>query len=144
MLTVHRGSRADLLVARLGDLLATPASDDPFVPEVVAVHSRGIERWIAQHLSQRLGADVAGDGVAATIDFPFPASVVEQATGAALGEAAPGRATSPDPWRAAELTFTLLDLVDRGAVPLGDLDAFGHHLAGSHDRRLPAMRHAAE
>lgn len=144
MLTVHRGSRADLLVARLGDLLATPASDDPFVPEVVAVHSRGVERWIAQQLSRRLGATAVDDGVAATIEFPFPASVVEQATRAALGEPPAGPGAATDPWRAADLTFTLLDLVDRGVVGLPDLDAFGVHLAGSADRRLPAMRHAAE
>ncbi|MGH3452315.1 MAG: exodeoxyribonuclease V subunit gamma, partial [Haloechinothrix sp.] len=47
---MHRAERADLLVGGLADELATPVGD-PFDREVVAVHSRGIERWLAQELS---------------------------------------------------------------------------------------------
>ncbi|WP_238443617.1 exodeoxyribonuclease V subunit gamma [Salsipaludibacter albus] len=135
---MHRGARADHLVAALADILVEPAGD-VFAPEWVAVHSRGIERWISQQLSHRLGAGPAGDGVAAGLTFPFPLTVVDRVVAAALDEPVPTR----DPWDAGALTFTLVDLVDRGEVDLGDLGAFGVHLAGSRFRRLPALRHAA-
>ena len=52
MFVVHRAERADVLVDVLSELLLE-LPDDPFTPEVVAVHSRGMERWI----SHRLAAD---------------------------------------------------------------------------------------
>ena len=54
MLTVHRAERADSLVGPLAELLAT-APEDPFEPEVIAVPSRGVERWISQQLALSLG-----------------------------------------------------------------------------------------
>lgn len=147
MLTVHRGSRADLLIAELAGVLATPASSDVFTPEWIAVHSRGLERWISQQLSRHLGCGpTGGDGVAATIEFPFPQTVVSRTLAAVTpprsGELAP-LAPDEDPWRAQRLAWTLLDLVASGALDTADLGAFGVHVAGSRLRRLPAMRHAA-
>ncbi len=55
MLFVHRSERADLLVGMLAELLRVPASD-PMAQEVVAVPTRGIERWLTQQLSHTLGA----------------------------------------------------------------------------------------
>ena len=40
---------ADVLAGILGRPLA-----DPFEAEVVAVHAKGVERWLAHHLSARL------------------------------------------------------------------------------------------
>ena len=63
VLELHRAERADTLVDALAGVLgAAPA--DPFVPEVVAVPERGVERWLAQRLSHRLGvgAGAAGAG----------------------------------------------------------------------------------
>ena len=54
MLHVHRAARADALVAALRDLLAAPL-DDPFAAELIAVPTRGMERWLAQTLSTGLG-----------------------------------------------------------------------------------------
>ena len=51
---VHRAERADVLASALADVLID-APVDPFAPEVVAVHSRGVERWLAHHLAARLG-----------------------------------------------------------------------------------------
>ena len=56
MLHVHRSERADGLVDMLGELLSVPIPD-PMTPEVVAVPTRGIERWLTQQLSSRLGTD---------------------------------------------------------------------------------------
>src|SRR4051794_38174600 len=44
VLHIHRAERADALVDALRALLAeTP--DDPFAPELVAVPTKGMERW---------------------------------------------------------------------------------------------------
>lgn len=147
MLHVHRAAHAGRLVDALADLLAQPADVDPFMPEVVAVPSRGIERWLAQELSLRLGATPGRrDGVCANVHFPFPATVVGWALRAAEGGAVDvrGRDVPDDPWSPARLTWHLLDVVAAGGA--GDLGAFGAHLAGEHGmaRRLPALRHVAD
>ena len=46
MLRLHRSERADALVAPLADVLAV-VPDDPFAVDVVAVPTRGVERWLA-------------------------------------------------------------------------------------------------
>jgi exodeoxyribonuclease V gamma subunit len=55
VLHLHRADRADGLVEALSGLLARPPAD-PFAREVVAVPTRGMERWLTQRLSARLGA----------------------------------------------------------------------------------------
>jgi len=52
-LHIHRADRADALAAAIGDLFATPL-DDPFAPEVVAVHTRGVDSANAYLLGDRL------------------------------------------------------------------------------------------
>ena len=59
MLRVHRSERADALVAPLAAVLAEPP-DDPFLPDVVAVPTPGVERWLAQRLSHHLGTGPGG------------------------------------------------------------------------------------
>ena len=83
MLHIHRAERADALVAALGTVVVDPL-DDPMAAEVVAVPTRGVERWLAQRLSARLGATPGrADGVCANIDFPYPAALVGGAVAAA-------------------------------------------------------------
>ena len=62
VLLVHRSERADRLVESLGDLLLD-APDDPMAREIVAVPTRGVERWLTQRLSHRLGVTRVADGV---------------------------------------------------------------------------------
>ncbi len=145
MLHVHHADRADALVRVLADVLATPPGD-PFAPEVVAVHSRGIERWVAQQLSHHLGASGGrGDGIAANIHFPFPGRLVGDAI-----QRASGGDPDTDPWRPDRLAWTLLDVVAR-AVAAGEIDRLGPlagHLVGPRgepsDRRLGAVRRVAD
>ena len=59
MLHVHRSDRADGLIEALRALLAEPP-DDPFAAEVVAVPTRGMERWLTQRLSAVLVVGVTG------------------------------------------------------------------------------------
>ena len=85
VLHVHRAERADALVDALGELLAAPLAD-PFAPEVVAVPTRGMERWLTQRLSAALGATPGRrDGVCANVEFPFPRRLVGDAVAAASG-----------------------------------------------------------
>lgn len=145
MLHVHRATRADRLVDRLGDLLATPPAD-PFDADVVAVHSRGIERWVAQRLAHRLGTGGGTDGVTANVEFPFPGTIVRRALAGVGGNQAPttdATTDGDDPWDPDRLAFTLLDLWERGDLADVDLGGFGLHVATGRHRRLPAFRHAA-
>ncbi|MGF0115320.1 exodeoxyribonuclease V subunit gamma [Promicromonospora sp. Marseille-Q5078] len=111
MLHVHRSERSDALVAPLADVLAEPP-DDPFTPDVVAVPTRGIERWLAQRLSHRLGVGTgaggsSGAGVCANVDFSSPSRLVASALTAVTGVE-----PDDDPWRRARLVWPVLETVD--------------------------------
>jgi len=101
-LHIHRAERADRLAAGLAEVLAVPPAD-VFAEEVVAVPARGIERWLTQQLSHRLGrlAD-REDGVCAGVRFPSPAALVAEVVGV----------EDRDPWAADCLVWPLLDVID--------------------------------
>ncbi len=106
-LQLHRSERADALVQGLGRLLAD-VPDDPFTPEIVAVPSKGVERWVTQTLSARLGTGHLGsDGICANLLFPSPARLVTEALVAGTG-------VDPrdDPWSERRLTWALLEVTD--------------------------------
>jgi exodeoxyribonuclease V gamma subunit len=107
MLHIHRAERADRLVHVLGELLADPLSD-PFASEIVAVPTRGMERWLTQRLSERLGASRGrGDGVCAKVEFPFPRRLLDGAVAAASGVD-----PDEDPWLPERALWPLLVVVD--------------------------------
>ncbi len=91
-----------MLAACLAELLADPL-EDPFAEEVVAVPTRGVERWLAQRLSHRLGADAGDDGVCAGVRFLNPHSLVSMLLGV----------ERDDPWRPDHLAWSVLRAVDR-------------------------------
>ena len=145
MLHIHRAERADGLVDALAALLAEPPAD-PFAPELVAVPTRGMERWLTQRMSARLGATAGrADGVCANVDFPAPRAVVGAAVAAASGIAA-----DADPWLPERAVWPLLELVD---AALGEpwLARLAAHLGAAADgrdaglgaRRFSAVRHLA-
>ncbi|WP_380166977.1 exodeoxyribonuclease V subunit gamma [Jannaschia sp. R86511] len=122
MLTVHRAEQATVLADGLADMLARPLPD-PFVAEVVAVPARGVERWLAQRLSHRLGADgseadagaggrPAGapgpDGVCANVRFPTPHRLLADATAVV----APAETAALEAWTPERLTWPVLEVVD--------------------------------
>ncbi|MDQ3931937.1 MAG: exodeoxyribonuclease V subunit gamma, partial [Actinomycetota bacterium] len=145
MLYLHRAERADRLVDALAAVVADPL-DDPMASEIVAVHSRGIERWLAQELSTRLGASPSRtDGVSANVEFPFPSRVVGRGL-----RAVGGFDPETDPWRPERLVWPLLELVD--AHRMEDwLAPLRPHLAHVEEaesarssRRFSAARHIAD
>ncbi|MBM7368930.1 exodeoxyribonuclease V subunit gamma [Gordonia hydrophobica] len=107
MLTVHRAESAQQLVDVLAQTLATPLAD-PMQTEIVAVPERGVERWLRQQLSLRLGTGSSGtDGIAANIAFDSPRSLLRQVID--------GVATDPDAaesWFADRLRWPVLRVID--------------------------------
>src|SRR6478735_1002227 len=100
-LRLHRAPRADQLAEALGTLLATPP-DDPFAQELVLVPARGVERWLSQRLSHRLGRGDTDDGVCAGVEFRSPRSLVAELTGT----------VHDDPWAPDALAWPLLEVID--------------------------------
>jgi exodeoxyribonuclease V gamma subunit len=138
-LHVWRSERADGLLTPLADLLArTPA--DPFTREVIAVPTAGIERWVTQELSLRLGTAPDGtDGVCANVDFPFPGTLVGDAL-----EAAQALPDGGDPWAPDRLVWELLALHAAQPDPALWGPAHGHLAATDDGRRYQAARHVAD
>ncbi len=142
MLHVHRSERADALVAMLSDLVARPL-EDPMVPEVVSVPTRGIERWLTQRLSAHLGASPGRqDGVCANVDFPFPGTVVNGALARAAGTDA-----DTDPWLPQRAVWPLLEVVE---AHFDDpwLTPLAQHIRNSEtvheSKRFSSIRHVAD
>ncbi len=138
MLHIHRAERADALVDALGALLAAPL-EDPFAHEVVAVPTRGMERWLTQRLSAGLGATPGRfDGVCANVEFPFPRRLVGDAVAAACG-IDPGS----DPWVPERSVWPLLEIVGE-CLPEPWLHTLAEHLGGTAERRFASVRHLAD
>ncbi|HEV2767787.1 MAG TPA: exodeoxyribonuclease V subunit gamma [Acidimicrobiales bacterium] len=150
MLHLHRAERADVLVEALGALVAEPLAD-PLETEVVAVPTRGVERWLTQRLSGRLGVTPGrSDGVCANVEFPFPGRLVGGAVAAAAGVD-----RDDDPWLPERSVWPLLEVVDAClaepwlsalAAHLGGTgaDAAGDDDAGRRARRFTTVRHIAD
>lgn len=115
MLEVVRSNRLEPLVDALAERLAAAPLTDPMQAEVVAVPSRGSERWLSQQLAARLGDTGIGDGVAAGLAFPFPGGLVED-----LVARLAGAAGAADPWRAERLAWPVLAVLDDLAVGAAD------------------------
>ncbi|MGH9918263.1 MAG: exodeoxyribonuclease V subunit gamma, partial [Nitrososphaerales archaeon] len=143
MLHVHRSERADLLVEALGELLSHPP-DDVMVPEVVSVPTRGVERWLTQRLSARLGRETGRcDGVCANVEFPFPGTLISRATAQACG-----LDPETDPWPPERSVWPLLELVDEH-LDEPFLAPMRRHLQaitprGDRSRRFPTVRRVAD
>ena len=101
-LHLHTAERTDALADGLADLLVTPLAD-PFAREVVVVPARGVERWLTQRLSHRLGVGArGGDGVCAGVDFVTPHSLVAMLLDR----------DAEDPWSPDRLAWPVLAVID--------------------------------
>src|SRR5690606_12029872 len=96
---------------------------DPFAEEVVVVPARGVERWLTQRLSHRLGAtDGRSDGVCAGVRLVSPRSLVAQLTGT----------ERTDPWDPDRLAWPLLATIDE-VVKEPWADPLARHLGADDD-----------
>jgi exodeoxyribonuclease V gamma subunit len=101
-LTIHRAERADVLAHGLAALLADPP-DDPFERDLVVVAAAGVERWLAQTLSHRLGTGPGrDDGICAGVQLVRPAHLVSDLTSR----------DRDDPWAPGALAWTVLDVLE--------------------------------
>jgi exodeoxyribonuclease V gamma subunit len=145
VLHVHRAHRADALADALAALCAWPLAD-PFAAEVVAVPTRGMERWLTQRMSAVLGASRGrSDGICAGVLFPSPHRLLTDAVAAASGVE-----PENDPWLAERAAWPLLEVVGRYIDEpwLATLAAYLGHSAQAPDpvkqaRRLSVVRHIA-
>lgn len=101
-LTLHRAPDTSLLAEELGNVLAIPLAD-PFEQDVVVVPARGIERWLTQRLSHKLGVGPrGGDGVTAGVRFITPHSLISLLLDR----------THSDPWSADHLSWPVLAAIE--------------------------------
>ena len=101
MLTVYRSNRAELLAR----VLATNLQLHPpgLLEEAqVVVNTWPTSRWLGEQLALANPA-----GIAANLRFPFPSSLLRQLVNNWLNE----ESTGPDPWRAQNLVWPLLELL---------------------------------
>ena len=143
MLHVHRAPRADRLASALAAMLAQPPANE-FAADVVAVPTRGMERWLTQHMSAVLGATPErSDGVCANVLFPTPHRLTTDAAASAC-DIDPAR----DPWLPERAVWPLLAIVDE-SLHEPWLSALATYLgAGSPEpfkrsRRLSVVGHLA-
>lgn len=148
MLRIHRAVRADALADALAALLSE-GPGDPFAPEVVAVPTRGMERWLTQRMSGVLGARPGrADGICANVEFPTPHRLVTDAVAAASGID-----PDEDPWLPERAVWPLLAVIEE-AVAEPWLSTLATYLgadtapsdpmrAARESRRLTTVRHLA-
>ncbi len=138
---IHRAERTEVLADGLGELLATPPAD-PFAEDLVVVPARGVERWLSQQLSHRLGCGSGADGVCAGVAFRSPASLIAEITGT----------REDDPWSPEAITWPLLEVVDASlsepwartlATHLGEFSAGDEQREVRQGRRYAVVRRLA-
>ena len=131
-LHLHTAERTDALADGLADLLVTPLPD-PFAREVVVVPARGVERWLTQRLSHRLGVGArGGDGVCAGVDFVTPQSLVSMLLDR----------DAEDPWSPDRLAWPLLEVIDQCLDEPGFEDLSRHLGHGDPTDERSARRYA--
>ncbi|RYC05594.1 exodeoxyribonuclease V subunit gamma [Nocardioides zhouii] len=131
-LHLHTAERTDALADGLADLLVTPLAD-PFAREVVVVPARGVERWLTQRLSHRLGVGArGGDGVCAGVDFVTPHSLVSMLLDR----------DAEDPWSPDRLAWPLLEVIDGCLDEPGFSDLSRHLGHGDPTDERSARRYA--
>ena len=111
MLTLYRSNRAELLA----QVLATRLRLDPPGPleqVQVVVNTWPTSRWLAEQIALFISdpADPPGGGIAANLRFPFPASRLRALVDQLLAGEEPA-AEGPDPWRAQNLVWPVLELL---------------------------------
>ena len=111
MLTLYRSNRAELLAQVLATRLRLEPPG-PLEQIQVVVNTWPTSRWLSEQiaLASMDPADPPGGGIAANLRFPFPASRLRALVDQLLAGEEP-TAQGPDPWRAQNLVWPVLELL---------------------------------
>jgi len=132
---LHLAERTDGLADGLASLLARPL-EDPFARELVVVPARGVERWLTQRLSHRLGVGArSGDGVCAGVQFVSPRSLVSLLLDA-------DHEGAGDPWDPDTVAWPLMGVIDAAMGEPGFEDLTRHLGGGDPDHPWSSRRYA--
>lgn len=115
-LLLHRHDDPATLADQLAELLAAEPLD-VFDQELVITASAGVERWLTQHLSHRLGATLGDDGVCAGLDVRTPHTFISLLLGR----------EHDDPWHPDRLAWAVLAAMD-DCVARPGFEALARHL----------------
>jgi len=103
MLVIRSGNRVETLARDLGRHLALHPPRDPVDPLFVVVPTRGVERFLSDHLALE-------SGISARVRFDFPARVVRSLLRCALtGADWSTEDPPPDPWDPDRLVWHVLE-----------------------------------
>ncbi len=111
MLTLYRSNRAELLAQVLATRLRLEPPG-PLEQIQVVVNTWPTSRWLSEQiaLASTDPADPPGGGIAANLRFPFPASRLRALVDQLLA-GTESTAQGPDPWRAQNLVWPVLELL---------------------------------
>ena len=128
MLYLYAGNRLERLADALAETLRAPLPG-PFDREVLVVQSRGMARWLALRLAERIG-------VWAQAEFLYPAVLIERLCADPRGERWPDRDG---------LVWAVWDLLP-ALLPRPEFDALRGYLADDPDgvKRIQLSRRAAD
>lgn len=115
-LLLHRHDDPAALADQLAELLAE-APLDVFARELIVAPSPGVERWLTQRLSHRLGATRGDDGVCAGLDVRTPRTFISLLLGR----------ESDDPWHPDRLAWAVLAAMDE-CVGRRGFESLARHL----------------
>lgn len=96
-LFLHSSNRLEVLATELASLLHTPLSS-PLATEIIAVQSKGMERWLSLQLASH-------DGIWANYRFPFPTALIRELLANILGPISDSPLLVPEnlSWRLMEI-----------------------------------------
>ena len=97
-LFLHSSNRLEVLASELAKVLHTPLSS-PLATEVIAVQSKGMERWLSLQLATI-------DGIWANYRFPFPTALIRELLASLLGPTAESPLLVPE-----NLTWRLMEIL---------------------------------
>ena len=156
-LFLHSSNRLEVLAGELAKVLHTPLSS-PLAPEIIAVQSKGMERWLSLQLATH-------DGIWANYRFPFPTALIRELLASLLGPVAESPLLVPEnlTWRLMEILpaklatptyqqlapylhdhsnddLRLWQLCGRIAETFDQYLVYRHHLLNAWEEGRPALR----
>lgn len=100
MFRVHSSNRLEQLANELAEWASSPSNISPLQAQTIIVQSNGMARWLSLAIAKQ-------NGIAANINFPFPASFIWKLYRDVLGDRLPEQS----PYNSDRLTWTLLDML---------------------------------